>query len=820
MNLESLINLNLWQKIATIVDIIPKTIYFLYAALASAVDAMQALIRRLAGLDTYWRTNTGAEVSNTDPLTEFIYGILGFGESSSIYSALNTVFWSLAIFGLIVLVVTTMVAMIKSHYNEDTTQTNPWKYIYTAIKSILTFVILPVVIILGLQLSTFVLRTLDNITSGAGAQEEIVGMYGEASMNRLKSFETDNGRVTYAHYDMFGAIEPSTNTTFSGMMFNACMYNANRARNGSYSLSQLRSLMSSGGTGFFGYGTEIEALSGSAAQLEYAAGQVDYAFANCLQLTSGYSYDTLVSEAGDSAPVAEWSDWYGAGKTLVNGFSKYDVSTVWIFYNLWQFNMIVGFAGVFVTFAIMISIVLGLMSRLFKGAALFLIYPSILGITPLDDFKAFKSWAQTFMQQVMMAFGSIVGINLLLLILPYVQMLQFFESDMINYIVNVLMMIAGLVMAKDFIQIVSGFVGGADANSAGGELKGQVAGAVKSGINPVSKVAGGVARVTGKTGVLVGRAVGKIAKAPIKAAGRAIGQRVARREATRQQHKLDKIEQAKYGDIGTLKSDMTTIEQATQAKIDSDAKAGAFNKAGVDAYRNAKAQGYSDTKAEELRDKAINDAKQQAYRDSLNKDKNYQKASRDLTMLEAEKAGDKRYQKLDAKVKDTRDKYHLTKSITKSGDSVYKVTSQARKQYVGEGFIHRNKDGSVDTGFKGFAKDFASGVKKDSVEWGKSFADSVLKTLDSANQGLGLDKVIKGITGQAGETLTYKGGVFKPRKEGDALQRQIAGEQKKSSDEQTKLLREIAKKLDQSNSGSGGPGGGTGGSGGSGGGKP
>ena len=64
--------------------------------------------------------------------------------------------------------------------------------------------------------------------------------------------------------------------------------------------------------------------------------------------------------------------------------------------------MIVGYAGVFVTFAIMISIVIGLMSRLIKGAVLFLVYPSILGIAPLDDFKAFKSWGQMFMQQVMM----------------------------------------------------------------------------------------------------------------------------------------------------------------------------------------------------------------------------------------------------------------------------------------------------------------------------------------------------------------------------------------------------------------------------------
>ena len=168
MNSTSLLNLSFWEKVVSIFDILPKTIYFLYACLASAVDAMQSLIRKLAGLDTYFRADTGAAVTKTDPLTEFVYGILGFGENSSIYNALNTVFWSLAIFGLIVLVVTTMVAIIKSHYNEDTAQTNPWKYIYTAIKALLTFVIMPIIVIVGLQLTSFVLKTLDNINGPYG----------------------------------------------------------------------------------------------------------------------------------------------------------------------------------------------------------------------------------------------------------------------------------------------------------------------------------------------------------------------------------------------------------------------------------------------------------------------------------------------------------------------------------------------------------------------------------------------------------------------------------------------------------------------------
>ena len=219
MNTVSLLNLGFWAQIGTILDIFPKIIYFLYACLSSAVDALQALIRKLAGLDVYYVNNT--PVSNRDPLTEFIYGILGFGESSDLYSALNTVFWSLAIFGLIVLAVTTMIAIIKSHYSEDAAQTAPYKYLYTAAKAIFTFAIMPVVVIIGLQLASFVLRTLDNITAGSGGEGEIQTMFGRTAVNRFQAETMANDVVVYGHYDFFGTGEPTNTSSFSGMLFEA-----------------------------------------------------------------------------------------------------------------------------------------------------------------------------------------------------------------------------------------------------------------------------------------------------------------------------------------------------------------------------------------------------------------------------------------------------------------------------------------------------------------------------------------------------------------------------------------------------------------------
>ena len=58
---------------------------------------------------------------------------------------------------------------------------------------------------------------------------------------------------------------------------------------------------------------------------------------------------------------------------------------------------------------------------------------------------------------------------------------------------------------------------------------------------------------------------------------------------------------------------------------------------------------------------------------------------------------------------------------------------------------------------------------------------------------------IKAVQSQLSESLTYQGGRSKPKLEGDALQKQIAGDQKKAADKQTELLKEISQKLDQQN---------------------
>lgn len=495
MNAFSMLgDLDWWQKLLTIVDAIPKLIFLLYTCVASAVDAMQLLVRRLCGLDLYIN-NAGEVVRDQDPLTEFINGILGIGDTSGAMQALNTTFWSLTIFALILLSLTTIVAIIKSHYNEDVGKTSPAKILYGAFKSILTFFIVPAAVVIGLQLSSLLLRTLDDITAGTTDSATIDGIYGSNNRQRFAPYTSGYEGDTfssYAGYDMFGIGQPATNSPISGQLFRAAAYNCNRFRTDGYTSGDLAS-MSMGG--LFGQGPSYEA---AADKMEYVAYQVDYAFINNLQLSSSYDYNTLKANANDTENGARIRHLEFAFDRSLDSFSKYDIAFVWVYYDLWNFNFIVGFAGAISAFGIMISIIIGLMMRLIKSAAMFLIYPPLLGLAPMDDFKAFKSWSNEFIKQILSAFGAIVGLNLLFLILPYVQQISFFDIGLLDAIVNCVFLITGLIMAKDFISMVAGFVGGGDVFSTGDGAKGQVAKTMGTGI----KAAVGAGAMVTKAGLL------------------------------------------------------------------------------------------------------------------------------------------------------------------------------------------------------------------------------------------------------------------------------------------------------------------------------
>lgn len=478
---------------------IPQFIYFLYASIASFLDLLQFLVRKLAGLDVYYVDGQPVEGSG-DIVLSFIKGILGIDKSPT-YSAVSTVFWSLIIFGVILLLVTTIIAIIKAHYNYDANKSSPMTILFASIKSLATMAIVPIVALIGVYLANMLLRTLDGITSSSSTSV-LSSVFEEKAKDKFKAGEDSQGNLCYSSFDYFSVSSYSNTPTFSGMLFEVAGYSCNRVRLGDYSIiNQEVSSSKWDNMGVF------YVASGSSDQREKLAKQIDYAFSNNLTLATPWSSVKL--EGTDDAGVLWSSLRFGLSATFMAGlynvetFSKYNVGLVWYFYDLWAFNWILGFVGIIICATMFGNIIFGLMTRLLQLIALFIVFPALIGIMPLDEGNAFASWRKQFVSDVLMAFGAVVGMNIFFLILPFFQTISFFNNSFLDGIMNMIIVIAGLTLIKKFIGLVSGFIGGTDANKEGETTRQDVTasavkgvagtmGAAKLGIGMISPMFGGM----------------------------------------------------------------------------------------------------------------------------------------------------------------------------------------------------------------------------------------------------------------------------------------------------------------------------------------
>lgn len=845
MNAKSLLNWGILDWIQDffmgILDNIPRLVYFFFAAFASGVDALQNLLRKLAGLDVYYTKDLGGFKNETfdgggfgswdyvnkedgllaqwgkDPLTEFIYGTLGIGDYASAYRSLTTVFWSLSIFAIIILVLSTMVAMIKSHYSEDYQNTNPWKYIYTAIKAVLTYAVMPLVVVIGMQISHFILQTLDNITAGTDASK-VEAMFGrQVAINNFKkdvyAEGTSQQKDTYTHYDFFGAGGPTTTTTFGGMLFTAAAYSANRARSGTITISNLEA------TQVFASKScpDYSKLTNDNDKLNYAADQIDFVFSNNIRWLQEKPISTYKSWF-PNVRYKQSLDFLSGWKKHTGGFSKYDIQAVWMFYDLWQFQFIVAFGGGVTAVGILLSVILGMMSRLIKGAALFLIYPPLVALAPLDNFKAFKSWGTQFMQQVLMAYGAVIGMNILMLVLPLVQNISWFGPGMgiIDAIVNMIILIVGLLMTKDFIAIVSGFIGGADANAIGQGLKTEVGGAVKKGLG-AAKFAGGAV----KTGIAGVRLAGGVVKGGIKAVAN-VAKRKGNVDALNAKEGLE--EKAKAGrakvsvldaEIGKMsgfankaeidKSDLTDSEKKT-AEAALKARNKVRNAGGSVEEQEAAAKAVVEKKLKSTFDGSKDGVqiskfarlKEQQEENLKNLEKEEKESGNTAGLSNKETKQLKRARDVQAKIESGELHYDQKAVKDKNGNIVKNADGSNKMQYrfgknmptkedIGEGFVK---------GIKGIGKGLSKAF--DAKEAGKEMGDAFLKSMNEMGQMFGLDKVVGGLKDVLGPAFTKKGGVFEHKAaEGDALHRETAATAKAHNEQQIRAQEKTNQLLAQ-----------------------
>ena len=243
-------------------------------------------------------------------------------------------------------------------------------------------------------------------------------------------------------------------------MFEACANSANRVRNGSYTPN---------GSGWDNAG--VFYTSSNADVQETVAYQIDYAFSNNLTLTGGHTFQIAGMDEASAAIASSLtygpSAGFAAGLINANHFSKYNVGLVWYYYNLWSFNFILAFVGIFICLTLFSNVLFGMLMRIIMAAVLFIVYPPIVGLMPFDEGSATKSWRKEFISYMISAYSAVIAMNILFLLLPVFNAITFFNISLLDGIVRMLLLIAGLSMVKRFISLISSFVGAKNIDELG-----------------------------------------------------------------------------------------------------------------------------------------------------------------------------------------------------------------------------------------------------------------------------------------------------------------------------------------------------------------
>lgn len=530
-----------------IVSILPKLTYYLTVAAMSLMDIVQLLLRKMAGLDAYYIGESSQSITG-DIALSFLRGIF---EKNSQFPALKNAFWALTIIAVILLVVSTIIAIIRQEYmpRDDEAKEKPSNnklgIISRSVKSLFLFLIVPVSAIFGLMLSDIFLVAIDSATTSAevggallsnsqitqGTEIEINGQ--TQFVGGLVSAEV-NGQMTYKYLDIFGFGDfPTTTISFSGLIFKSSAYIANRARTdktfavpktiGPAEIKTYAQLIDDGDISHFNIfnkGTTHAEI----AQI------IDEAFAANVKLKT--------PEKLKSSGVASnfFSTVVFSYRDKVSHFSKFNVGLVWYYYDLWQFNFLVAFAFLIVCLKLLVKIVTGIMKRIIELVALFIISPPIIAIMPLDGGSAFGEWRKKFISRAISIYGAIIGMNLFFLVLPYLNEIKFFSVEampwltwdgtgaiyIINLMVSTIFIVAGLVTVEGFIELLSGIVGSESLAKTGGEMVGKIGDTIAKS----ARMTGAVAGVGTSAALLPIKATG-IDKLAVKA-GRGVNKAIRR----------------------------------------------------------------------------------------------------------------------------------------------------------------------------------------------------------------------------------------------------------------------------------------------------
>lgn len=422
-----------------ILGLIGTILYPLFSVIFVILAIVQSIFKAFAGVGTIGITGAGGGAgADTTVLT----GANDGGEMSTgiVYYLLTrplikNLILSIMLLALFLIIIFTALAFIKNAY---ASKQKPWQDIVgNAFKGLAGFIFIPVCCLLGVWAGNILLNAIDGATSLGGSVE------------------------------------------LEKKLFIACAYNANEIRNDA---SKYAKVQDNGKTRAYNLCAEL------------IADAVD---------TSGNKFSIRLEDRGTSNEAMEYyatvvdTIYSNADYNKSFGINIYEWTSVSRGYELWNINYLVLLVvGIFMI-GIMINLAYGMIKRMFLLAMLFVVSPALCAMYPLDEGSAVGGYKKEFIKHTISAYGAVAAMNIFMSLLPFVQTINIttmgsnIGTSDIDLYVQIIVMVSGLFVVKEFISTLSGWIGGGNALADGESLKKNVTDSinkkVKTGVGAFSK---------------------------------------------------------------------------------------------------------------------------------------------------------------------------------------------------------------------------------------------------------------------------------------------------------------------------------------------
>jgi len=349
---------------------------------------------------------------------------------------------SVTIFGLGLVILASIIQMIRLEYTTEGSKNSKEQIFAKAGKSIVMFILIPIVCFVGIRISNYVLMGLDYATSSSGASTVSGSVFTAATADASKVYDSSNINEGLDINNLLGSM-------FTGDDWNNPI------------------VESSGGGYYIVHFADTFKCSGTT--LEEQGGNVRANLAN--QVAQAFTFldgrDPMETKPGIPLPEGAHD-----GTQLEKGdrLSYLRPDSVGYFYNLSNVNYLILFIGCYIGIKTLFTSSMGLIARLYKIGALFVLAPAAIGLQPLDDGNAYKKWRSNFISNVLSCYGIIVALNLYFMLVGVLQTIELWHGSafwVANKFIQFLFVLTGATMINEISGLVSGAIGAGDISKDG-----------------------------------------------------------------------------------------------------------------------------------------------------------------------------------------------------------------------------------------------------------------------------------------------------------------------------------------------------------------